>query len=373
MTHPHLPVAQPDLGGNELAYVSQAIQEGWISSTGRFLTRFEADFARFCGTRHALACANGTVAIHLLLLGLGIGPGDEVIVPAFTYVASANAVTYTGARPVLVDSEPVTWNIDANKVEAAITPRTKAIMAVHLYGHPAPMTALLDIGRRHGILVIEDAAEAHGAKVEGKTVGGLGLAATFSFYGNKILTTGEGGMVTTNDDELAARMRQFRGQGMDPERRYWFPIVGYNYRMTNLAAALGCAQLERAGGLIAHRLRIARGYHDRLAPHADRLGLQLASEAPWASSVHWLSCIRVPAAKRDSLMAFLAEHQIETRPFFPPMHRLPMYSDPSFRQGRPLPVAEELGDTGINLPTYTALGEADLDRICQAVIAGLAR
>ncbi|MCE1203791.1 MAG: DegT/DnrJ/EryC1/StrS family aminotransferase [Holophagaceae bacterium] len=373
MTHSFLPVAQPDLGGQELAYVTQAIQEGWISSTGRFLTRFETEFAQFCGTRHALACANGTVAIHLLLLGMGLGPGDEVIVPSFTYVASANAVTYTGARPVLVDSEPVTWTVDPRHVEAAITPRTKAIMAVHLYGHPAPMAALLDIGRRHGIPVIEDAAEAHGAKVEGRTVGGLGFAATFSFYGNKILTTGEGGMVTTDDDALAARLRQLRGQGMDPERRYWFPLVGYNYRMTNLAAALGCAQLERAEELIAHRLRIARGYRERLAPHQERLGLQLASEASWARSVHWLSCILVPAAQRDLLMTFLAERQIETRPFFPPMHRLPMYADPSFRQGRPLPVAEALGDTGINLPTYTALSDADLDRICGAILAGLER
>lgn len=367
-----IPVAEPDLTGHEKKYVNEALDEGWISSSGRFLQRFEADFAAFCGTKHALACCNGTVVLHLLMLAMGIGEGDEVIVPSFTYVASANGVTYTGAKPILVDSEPVHWNVDPAAVEAAITPRTKAIMAVHLYGHPADMQALQAIAQRHGIPLIEDAAEAHGARVNGRTVGGLGLAATFSFYGNKILTTGEGGMVTTNDDALAARMRQLRGQGMDPHRRYWFPIVGYNYRMTNLAAALGCAQLERADQLISHRLRIAQGYRERLAPHAERLGIQLASEAPWAKSVHWLSCIRVPAAKRDPLMAFLAEKKIETRPFFPPMHRLPMYSDPSFRQGRALPVAEELGDTGINLPTFTALTDAHLDRICEAIVDGLA-
>lgn len=372
MSLPFIPVAQPDLTGREKQYVNEALDEGWISSSGRFLTRFEEEFAAYCGTRHAIACCNGTVVLHLLMLAMGIGPGDEVIVPSFTYVASANGVTYTGAKPILVDSEPVHWNIDPSKIEAAITPRTKAIMAVHLYGHPADMDAILDIGKRHGLPVIEDAAEAHGAKVNGRVAGSMGLASTFSFYGNKILTTGEGGMVTTDDDALAARMRQLRGQGMDPKRRYWFPVVGYNYRMTNLAAALGCAQLERASELIGHRVRIAKGYEERLSPHADRLGIQLASEASWAEAVHWLFSIRVPAAKRDLLMAQLADQKIETRPFFPPMHHLPMYSDPSFRHGRGLPVAEELADTGINLPTYTALGNADLDRICHAIISGLA-
>jgi perosamine synthetase len=359
-------VAQPDLAGNELAYVTQAIQEGWISSTGRFLNRFEAEFAAYCGVRHALACANGTVAIHLLLLGLGIGPGDEVIVPSFTYVASANAVAYTGATPILVDSEPTTWNVDPACVEAAITPRTKAIMAVHLYGHPADMVALNAIGQRHDIPVIEDAAEAHGAEVDGRRVGSLGRAATFSLYGNKIITTGEGGFITTDDDELAARMRQLRGQGMDPQRRYWFPILGYNYRLTNVAAAIGCAQMERIGQFIEDRRRIAATYDAALAPQAQRLGMQLPTEAPWAHSVHWLYSIRVPAAQRDALMAFLGERGIETRPFFPPMHTLPMY----LGQG-PCPVAEDLGRTGINLPTYGALSEADIHRVAQAVVEGL--
>ncbi len=366
MTHPYLPVAQPDLAGNELAYASQAIQEGWISSTGRFITRFEADFAAYCGVRHALACANGTVAIHLLLLGLGIGPGDEVIVPAFTYVASANAVVYTGAHPILVDSEDRYWNLDPAAVEAAVTPRTKAIMAVHLYGHPADMDALNAIGRRYGVPVIEDAAEAHGAEVNGRRVGALGLAATFSLYGNKIITTGEGGFVTTDDDALAARMRQLKGQGMDPQRRYWFPILGYNYRLTNVAAAIGCAQMERIDAFIADRRRIAATYDAALAPHANRLGLQLPSEAPWARSVHWLYSIRVPAPQRDPLMTFLGERGIDTRPFFPPMHTLPMYQG----QG-PFPVAENLGCTGLNLPTYGTLTEADISRVARAVVEGL--
>jgi perosamine synthetase len=368
-----IPVAQPDLTGNELNYVSQAIQEGWVSSAGRFLEQFERDFAAYCGTRHAIAACNGTVVIHLLMLAMGIGPGDEVIVPSFTYVASANGVAYTGAKPILVDSLLDSWNVDPVRIEAAITPRTKAIMAVHLYGHPADMDAIRAIGDRHGIPVIEDAAEAHGAEVRGRRVGQLGLAATFSFYGNKIITTGEGGMITTDDTELAAKIRQLRGQGMDPQRRYWFPIIGYNYRMTNLSAALGCAQLERIDQLIAHRVRIAETYNECLRPVASELGISLPVQAPWAKSVYWLYCIRVPAAQRDPLMQYLASIGIETRPFFPPMHHLPMYSDPAFVQGAVLPVADELGATGINLPTWNGLDASQIQAICTEISGFLRR
>lgn len=366
MTQSHLPVAQPDLTGQELAYVSQAITEGWVSSSGRFLQRFETEFAAYCGTRHALACCNGTVAIHLLLRGMGIGPGDEVLVPSLTYVASANAVTYTGARPVFVDSEATYWNLDPARLETAITSRTRAIMAVHLYGHPADMAAIHAVAARHGTPVIEDAAEAHGAEVEGRRVGGLGLAATFSFYGNKIITTGEGGMVTTDDDDLAARMRQLRGQGMDPGRRYWFPIVGYNYRMTNVAAALGCAQLERIGQLLEGRRRIAAAYGRQLGGRARELGIQLPTTAPWARHVHWLYSIRVPPGRRDPLMTELAAQGIETRPFFPPMHTLPIYQG-----SERFPVAENLAATGLNLPTYQALSEGDIKRVCTHIVSFL--
>ncbi len=366
-----IPVARPDLSGNEKRYVNEALDEGWISSSGRFLTRFEQEFADYCGVKHALACCNGTVVIHLLLLGMGIGPGDEVIVPSFTYVASANGVTYTGATPVFVDSEPTHWNLDPAKLEAAITPRTKAIMAVHLYGHPADMRTIRAVADKHGIPVIEDAAEAHGAEVDGRRVGGLGYAATFSFFGNKIITTGEGGMITTDDDALAARMRQLRSQGMDPQRRYWFPIVGYNYRMTNVTAAIGCGQLERIGDLIEGRRKIAAAYDRHLAPRAAELGLQLPTEAPWARHVHWLYCLRVPAGRRDPLMAHLDRAGIESRPFFPPMHHLPMYTDARHSQGRSFPVAEELGATGVNLPTFHGLPEEAIARVCSEVIAFL--
>jgi len=373
MSAAFLPVAKPSLDGNERKYVNEALDEGWISGSGRFLDQFEHDFAAYCGTRHALACCNGTVAIHLLLVAMGIGPGDEVILPSLTYVASANAVAYTGARPVLVDSEPLHWNLDPAKLEEAITSRTRAVMAVHLYGHPADMEAIQVVARRHDLLVIEDAAEAHGAEVNGRRVGSLSLAGTFSFYGNKIITTGEGGMITTDDDALAARMRQFRGQGMDLKRRYWFPIVGYNYRMTNVAAAIGCAQVERAEAFIKDRIRIAQAYREGLAPYSDRLGFQLSSQASWARHVHWLTCLRVPSSRRDGLMAHLAGKGIETRPFFPPMHLLPIYQDPVFRQGRELPVAEDLGATGLNLPTATGLSEANIARVCEEIVDYLRR
>jgi perosamine synthetase len=244
-------------------------------------------------------------------------------------------------------------------------------MAVHLYGHPADMTAINAIARKHGIPVIEDAAEAHGAEVNGIRVGGLGLAATFSFYGNKIITTGEGGMITTNDDQLAARIRQLKGQGMDPNRRYWFPIVGYNYRMTNMAAALGCAQLERIDELISGRIRIAASYDKHLKPVANELKIQLSSQAPFAKSVYWLYCIRVEKQLRDSLMAYLDSLGIETRPFFPPMHQLPMYEDISFVQGRSLHGAEDLGSTGINLPTWNELTDEQIGIVCDQIISYL--
>lgn len=373
MTTERIPVAKPDLSGNEKRYVNQALDEGWISSSGRFLDRFEQDFAAYCGVQHALTCCNGTVAIHLLLLAMGIGSGDEVIVPSFTYVASANGVTYTGATPVFIDSEATHWNLDPAMLEAAITPRTKAIMAVHLYGHPADMTEILGVGNKYGIPVIEDAAEAHGAEVNGRRAGGLGHAATFSFFGNKIITTGEGGMITTDDGALAARIRQLRNQGMDPRRRYWFPILGYNYRMTNVTAAIGCGQLERIDELIAGRLRIAVTYDRHLKALAVPHDLQLPSEAPWARHVHWLYSLRLPAHLRDPLMRHLDAAGIESRPFFSPMHCLPMYADARHGVGKAFPVAELLGATGLNLPTYHGLTGDQIETICVEVKSFLER
>ena len=361
-----IPVAAPALVGNEKTYVLDCLESTWISSSGKYVGQFEASFAEFCGVEHALSCCNGTVALHLALMALGVGPGDEVIVPTLTFVATANAVTYCGARPVFVDSEPETWNLDPTQIEDLITPQTKGIIVVHLYGHPVDMDPVLDIARKHAIFVVEDAAEAHGAEYKGQRVGSLSDIATFSFYGNKIITTGEGGMVVTNDDALASQVRQLKGQGMDPDRRYWFPIVGYNYRMTNVAAAIGLAQLEKADWHIARRREIAEQY----ARHLTGVpGISLQPEKPWARNVYWMISVVLSedlSVSRDSVMAKLAEVGIETRPFFYPMHALPMYRD--LARGQSYPVADRLAAQGINLPSSATLSEGDLAFVCDQIV-----
>lgn len=361
---PPIKVAEPNLDGRETEYVLECLQSGWISSHGRFIGDFERAFADYCGVRHAVACNNGTTALHLALVALGIGPGDEVIVPTLTYIASANTVRYCGAQPVFVDCDATHFNLDPTQIEAKITSRTKAIMPVHLYGHPVDMEPIRKIAEQRGLLLVEDAAEAVGATCRGRRTGGLADCAAFSFFGNKIITTGEGGIVTTDDDELAARLRLYRSQGMDPARRYWFPVVGYNYRMTNVAAAIGLAQLERIDHHLAARRRIAAGYDQRLAAMADRLTLPTAAD--WAQHVQWMYTVLVPAdgPPRDAVIAALEADGVETRPVFHPLHQLPPYADPA--QG-PFPVAEDVSRRGLNLPTHAKLTEADLDRVAASL------
>jgi perosamine synthetase len=357
-----IPVAAPMLIGNEKAYVMDCLESTWISSAGKYVERFEADFAEFCGTKHAISCCNGTAALHLALMALGVGVGDEVIIPTLTFVATANAVTYCGARPVFVDSEPETWNIDPELIEAKITARTKGVIVVHLYGHPANMDTIRSIALRHGLFVLEDAAEAHGAKYKGKTVGSIGDISTFSFYGNKIITTGEGGMINTNDDDLANKVRQLRGQGMDPNRRYWFPIIGYNYRMTNIAAALGLAQLEKVQWHISRRLEIAAWYRELLR---DLHGLNWQSEQSWATHVYWMFNIVLDSnikGIRDNLMAHLWEQKIETRPVFYPMHTLPPYLQT--HESSHYPFADHISQFGLSLPTWAGLTYEDVYYVC---------
>ena len=243
MTKTFIPVAAPSLEGNEKKYVMDCLESTWISSTGEYVDRFEGAFAEFCGVKHAVSCSNGTTALHLTLLALGVGPGDEVIVPTLTFVATANSVVYCGGRPVFVDVQADTWNIDPALIEAKITSRTKGIIVVHLFGLSVDMDPVLSLARRRGLFVIEDAAQAHGAEYKKKRVGSLADVATFSFFGNKIITTGEGGMVVTDDASIANKVELLKNHGMDPNRRYWHPIIGYNYRMTNVAAAIGLAQI----------------------------------------------------------------------------------------------------------------------------------
>ncbi len=355
-----IPVAHPVFWGNEKKYVEECVETSWISSVGRFIPAFEESFAHFCATRFAVSCDTGTSALHLALMGFDVKAGDEVIVPSLTFVATANAVRYCGAEPVFVDSQPKTMNLDPDRIEEAITPRTRGIIVVHLFGHPVDLDPILAIARKHGLFVIEDAAEAHGALYRGRPVGGLADAGTFSFFGNKIITTGEGGMVTSQDEAFAARIRILRGQGMDPNRRYWFPVVGYNYRMTNIQAAIGLAQMEDVEAHLAARQVLAQWYRRHLGPLAEFV--ILPEVADWARHAYWMFTILIRdggAKKRDEVMRLMAADGIETRPFFHPIHTLPPY-----RAGaRNLPIAETLGETGIMLPTHALLTEEDIGYI----------
>jgi perosamine synthetase len=369
MTPPKtIPMSMPDLSGNEQAYVADAVASTWISSSGKYLDRFEQEFAEACDCRFALGTSNGTTALHLTLAALGVGPGDEVIVPSMTYIATANAVTYCGAEPVFVDVEPTTWCLDPAAIEEAITPRTKGIIPVHLLGHPADMDPILELARVHGLWVVEDAAEATFATYRGRVVGSMGHAATFSFFGNKILTSGEGGAVTFQDAGLEHRMRMLRGQGMDLNRRYHFPIVGYNYRMTNVAAAILCGQMERREQLVARRRRIMDVYAASLA---DVPGIALRDDASWAEVAPWMaSCVVDPGrfgCTRDDLAASLKQAGIDTRPMFIPIHRLPPYRKAARKRRTALPVTDRLGALGLMLPTFTQLADEDVVRICDSI------
>lgn len=360
-----LRVCEPRLAGNERAYVVEALDGNWISSQGPFVARFEAAFAEAVGTRHGVACSSGTAALHLALGAAGVGPGDEVIVPAFTMVATANAVRFLGATPVLVDSEPGTGNLDVDLVAAAITERTVAVVPVHIYGHPVAMDPLRELADAAGIDVVEDAAEAHGARYRGRPAGSLGRAAAFSFFGNKVLTTGEGGMVTTDDDELAARARELRDLSFSPERHFWHRSVAFNYRMTNLQAALGLAQTEQLDDLVARRRSNASRYREALSGVA---GLALSPEARDVDSACWMIGLTVAeefGCTRDELRARLAARGIETRTYFVPMHLQPAYF--ADHRGERYPVAEELGRTGLYLPSGPDLSDDDIAYVAREV------
>lgn len=355
-----IPVSEPVLTGNEKKYVWDCLESGWISGSGQYVDAFEKQFAAFCHTKHAIAVANGTAAMHLALLALGIGPGDEVIVPDLTYIASANAVSYCGAQPVFADVDATTWTLCPQEVARKVTSRTRAVVVVHLYGHPVNMDPILELAKAHDFYIIEDAAEAHGAEYKGRRVGGLGDIAAFSFYGNKIITTGEGGMVTTDDSSLAHRVRLLRGQGMDLERRYWFPVIGYNYRLTNLQAAIGLAQLEKIDWFIERRREVARWYTQAL----QNFPVSTPIEADWAKNVYWLYSICVSEdIDRDLLMVQLMEEGIETRPFFYPLHQMPPYF--SCDGNQEFPVTTRLAASGINLPSSARLSDDDIAHIAK--------
>ncbi len=357
-----IPIYEPTLGDLEEATVLDAVRSGWISSNGKYIREFEQAFAAFCGVEHGISVSNGTTALHLAIHALGIGPGDEVIVPALTFVASANAVHYTGATPVFADVDPHTWAIDPAAVEVLITPHTKAIMPVHLYGHPAPMEELHALAEQYGLLLIEDAAEAHGAQVGTQRTGNLGHAAAFSFFANKIITTGEGGMVTTNDAALAARCRMLRDHAMPPERRYWHDEVGFNYRMTNLQAAIGVAQMTRIDEFIARKRAIATCYQTALSTVP---GLTLPVELPGYTNVYWMYSIVVGEdypLTRDQVILALRQRNIDSRPFFHPLDTLPPY-----HRAVVSPTALRLSQQGLNLPSAPSLTDEQVRYICDTL------
>lgn len=359
-----IPVSKPALVGREKEYVLDCLDSNWISSNGKYIELFEKRFAEYIGAKHALSCCNGTVALHLALLALGIGPGDEVIVPTLTYVATANTVKYTGATPVFADSESDTWNIDPEKIDELVTDRTKAIIPVPLYGHPCDMDAIIGIANKHNLYVVEDAAEALGSEYKGRKCGSIGDISTFSFYGNKTITTGEGGMVVTNDDAVAKKVRLLKGQGMDPDKRYWFPVLGYNYRMTNIEAAIGLAQLENVDSFVSKRMEIARWYHENLK---DIPGITLPVEKDYAVHSFWMYSILIEekyGMGRDAVINFLATNGVETRPFFYPMHVMPIYED---KQSTHLKTATSIAATGINLPMYYDLKFDDVKFIARCL------
>jgi len=363
------PVAAPDLSGNELEYVTECLSSTWISSNGRFIEEFEHRVAELCGVRHGIAACNGTAALHMALLALDVKPGDEVIVPTLTYVATANAVSYCGARPVFADIDPDTWCLSPASVSRLLTPKTRGIIPVHLYGLPCDMKPLQALAEEHGLWLLEDSAEALGATYDGRPTGSLSEAAIFSFFGNKIITTGEGGMVVTNDSELAERLRLLRGQGMDPGRRYWHPQIGYNYRMTNVAAAIGVAQMERVQALLEARRKLAQWYAEHLG-HSPHLTLQ-CEKAP-AASVYWMFAVALDHAEiRDAVAQELAKAGIETRPLFYPVHHFPMYAACRTDQG--CPVATDLAYRGLCLPTSSYLQEADARFIAEALRDAVSR
>ncbi len=363
--HTIIPVCEPTLGGNETRYVMDCLNTNWISSAGKYIPLFEQGFSRMVGCKHGIACVSGTAALHLIMAALGLGPGDEVIVPTFSMIATAYAVSYTGARPVYVDSERRTWNMDVGQIEDKITERTKAIIVVHTYGHPVDMDVVSEIANKHNLYVVEDAAEAHGAEYKGRLVGSLGDAAAFSFYANKIITTGEGGMVTTNDPRLAEVVRTLRDHAFSHERHFWHKFIGYSFRMTNMQAAVGLAQTEQMEGFVERRRSNALLYSSLLQ---DVPGLSLPKEEPWARNVYWMYGLLVEdefGLSRDELRRRLAGRGIETRTFFIPMHLQPIYHA-DYRNER-YPVAEDLCRRGMYLPSSSSLSEQEIEFVVQAI------
>jgi perosamine synthetase len=361
----YIPVYEPDLEGNELKYITECVKSSWISSRGAYVNKFEKSFSSFCSVRFGIACSSGTSALHLALAAIGVGPNEEVILPVFTMIATANAVAYTGATPVFVDANPNNWNIDADRIEEKINNRTRAIIVVHTYGYPVDMDKVIAIAKKHRLIIIEDAAEAHGAEYKGQKVGGLGDIACFSFYGNKIITTGEGGMLLTKNKKIARIVRILRDHGFSKKRHFWHKYTGFNYRMTNLQAAIGLAQMERVDELISRHIQQARLYRFSLKKVK---GIALPPETKDRKNVFWLFTVLIRDTfkiNRNQLRIRLANEGVETRAVFIPMHLQPIYYK-KYYQGK-FPVAEDLCRRGICLPSGARLKKSHIELITKLI------
>lgn len=358
-----IPVYQPSLDGTEIKNVLEALQSGWISSKGEFIQQFENRFSKFIGVDHASAVTNGTVAIHLALLALNIQPGDEVIVPTFTYVASINPVVQMNAVPVFVDCENQFWQIDPEAIRRKITSKTKAIIITHLYGHPCDMDAIMQIAKEYNLSVVEDAAEAFGTYYKGKHVGTFGDIATFSFYGNKTITTGEGGMVVSNRFDLIERVNLYKNQANDPHKKYWHADIGYNYRMTNITAAIGCAQLNKSQWILARKQAIALQYENLF----KNTSIQIQPVAAYAIPSFWMVSILLPHAKyRNDLIDYLQQQNIETRPLFYPTHTMPMFAR-FLKETDSFSNTESIHSRGLNLPSWPGMSDQQIQRVTQSI------
>jgi perosamine synthetase len=372
-----IPVNEPLLDGNEKKYLLECIETGWISSEGPFIKQFEEKFAARVGRKHAVAVANGTAALDVAVAALAIGPGDEVILPTFTIISCIGQIIRAGAKPVLVDSDPLTWNMDVTQIEAKITPRTKAIMVVHIYGLPVDMEPVLELALRYGLNVIEDAAEMIGQTYKGKPCGSFGDISTFSFYPNKHITTGEGGMVVTDDDTLADAARGLRNLCFQPQKRFVHERLGWNYRMTNLQAAMGLAQLERLDEFVSRKRRMGARYTDLLTGLS---GVQLPlAKTDYAENIYWVFGLVLNddlPFDAEEAMQRLGKAGIGTRPFFWPMHEQPVLRRMGLFDGVSFPVAEQLARRGFYVPSGLGLSQSNLEKVIlliQEIMIGLKR
>jgi perosamine synthetase len=363
-----IPVNEPLLNGNELRYLEECIKTGWISSEGPFVTRFEQEMAARVQRRHGIAVTNGTAALEAAVVALGIGPGDEVIMPAFTIISCASAVVRAGATPVLVDACSQTWNIDTEAIETRITPRTKALLVVHIYGLPTDMAPVLALAQKYGLKIIEDAAEVHGQTYDGKPCGSFGDLSIFSFYPNKHVTSGEGGMIVTNCDALAERCRDLRNLCFLKQRRFVHEELGWNLRMTNLQAAIGVAQLERLDEFVERKRAMGALYHELLS---ETEGIELQQrDAGYSQNIFWVFGIvlkdEIPMDAQEA-MKRLASKGVGTRPFFWPMHRQPVFQKMGLFHGETYSVAERIADRGFYLPSGMALTGAQIRQSASAL------